>query len=359
MRPHFLRKRQISKLAGFYRPIVFALVGSGVLASCASAQPESALCADGMCKPAISQTTYFNRTAYRLTDGKTEAVIVPAIGRIMRYAQVGGPNLMWNASSTKAAEKGWSNYGGDKTWLSPQSSWKQFHGKDSWPPDVAFDGKPHEIEVISGGKLRMTTPLSPTGIRISRLMYFNTQGEFVIEQTATKLKGAPIKAGIWSISQTLPADAVFLPLGPRSDYQERYTWLSSVNPELKVAVVKPNLLRIDPRTVGKNSAKIGVDSDVSSLVSVRSGVAWKQVSTKPAGPYPDGIKAGAGFPVELYINADPNAFYQELELLGPLKTFAPGGKSTHTVRWSLHNLSSTNVDAPEVVDEVERLIFPS
>src|SRR4051812_45720093 len=47
----------------------------------------------------ISRATYRGSEAIRLTDGRTEAIIVPSIGRLMRYGLVGGENWLWNADT--------------------------------------------------------------------------------------------------------------------------------------------------------------------------------------------------------------------------------------------------------------------
>lgn len=333
---------------------LLGLTGATLLAPTA-ARAESALCADGMCQPAISKTTFFARPAYRLTDGKTEAIIVPQIGRIMRYGKVGGPNLLWNSPTPKGIDWGWINYGGDKNWLSPQSQWPAWQGAN-WPPDKAHDGKPHKAEVLSGGKLRLTSPLSTsTGIRFSRILFFNEAGELVIQQTAIKEKGAPIRAGIWSITQIVPGDAVFLPVNQKSSYKNGYYWQMKKTHEEMVSRVGPDLLRYEPKP-SKHGSKVGVDSTVSAIASVRDGVAFVQKSPLPAGQYPDGAD-GAGFPVEFYHHGDPKVYYAELELLGPLKNFKVGGKSTHTMRWSLHDLPSKNVNSPTLVKAVRSLIY--
>lgn len=315
----------------------------------------NALCENGECQAAIAAVDYEGRAAYKLTDGRTEAIIVPEIGRVMSFGKVGGPNLLWNAAQAPK-NAGWKNFGGDKTWLAPQGSWKQFHGSDNWPPDPAFDGTPHRAEVLSGGKLRLTTPLSVTGIRLTRVMYFDANGEFVIEQTARKEKGAPIRAGLWSITQTVPGEAVFLPVNPRSTYAGGFRRFEAPSEAQKLALVKPNLLRITPANEG-GGLKFGVDATVSSIASLRDGVAFLQKTAQPQGNYPDAQGQGAGLPVEIFVLGDAKSFYVEMELLGPLKTFAVGGKSTQTVRWSLHTLPSKNANSPAVADAVEKLLF--
>ncbi|HEX9998148.1 MAG TPA: hypothetical protein VGB45_13495 [Abditibacterium sp.] len=337
----------------FQTSFLVASLGLASLQNALWAQ-TSALCADGECAPVISKTTYFARPAYKLTDGKTEAIIVPQIGRIMRFGKVGGPNLLWNSPTPQGIDWKWKNYGGDKNWLAPQSNWKALHGHN-WPPDPDLDGKPHQAEVISGGKLKMTSGLSATGICMVRIMSFDTKGEFVIEQTALKQRGLTVRAAIWNISQVVPGEAFFLPLNSNSSYENGVFALEKWSETQKIEKVNPRIVRIVPSIAGGNG-KIGVDSPVSSLVSVRDGVAFLQKAPKPAGQYPDGAN-GAGFPVELYIFGGAKTYYAEMELLGPLRDFALGSKSTHTMRWSLHDLPSKDVASPAVVEAVEKLLW--
>lgn len=316
-------------------------------------------CADGQCPPIISYVKYEGRGAYKLTDGKTEAVVVPELGRIMRYGLVNGPNLLWNARPEQISDAGgWSNFGGDKTWLAPQNSWGMWRGKGSnWPPDPEIDGqKGAKAEALTGGKLRLTYPVSVgTGIRVVREMYFAENGEFVIQQAATKVQGAPVRASIWSIAQAVPGEALFLPLNANSAYKKNFHWLMKPKDDFAVDAASPTLLRIKPQPSG-GGVKIGVDSKFSALVSVRDQVAFLIQSARPKGDYPDGADAGAGFPVEAYVNGDPRFYYIEMELLSPLEDYRVGTRWQHTVRWSLHALSSPDVDAAETVAKVEELL---
>ncbi len=352
MSPIFCRAALFLFLAAPFRFSALGLPALGFR----GARAETALCENGECMPVISATTYQNRPAFKLTDGKTEAVIVPQIGRIMRFGRVGGPNLLWNSADSAAKKGVWKNYGGDKTWLAPQSSWPAFHGQ-GWPPDTAFDGSAHTAEVLTGGKLKMTTPRSLSGMRLTRTMYFDANGEFVIEQTATKESGETIRASIWSITQIVPGEAVYLPTDINSTYPNGYYAFPGFNSEAHsvTRVANSTLLKIWPSNAGgnSNSGKFGVDAPISALISVHDQTAFLQRSAKPTGIYPDAA-GGAGFPVEVFINGDPKNRYVELEILGPLKTFAIGGKSTHTVRWSLHTLSARY--PVEFDREVEKLL---
>lgn len=325
----------------FFRLLAFFFT---ICASLPIGAAPAALCVDGECQPAITQTRYFDRDAYRLSDGKTEAVIVPALGRIMSFKKVGGENVLWNSPTSAGINQGWLNFGGDKNWMAPQSAWKVMHGRNGWPPDAAFDGKPHEAEVLTGAKVRMVSPLSATGIRLTRTIYFADNGELVVEQTASKESGKPVRAGIWSIAQAVPGEAIYLPTNPRSPYKNNYFWFGKVGIAQKIEALSPSLLKIEPQSKG-SGVKIGVDSPVSAIASVRNGTTFLLKTAKPKGNYPDGADE-AGFPVELYVNGDKNVFYVELELLAPLQNFFVGTKFTHTMRWSLHNTTApTEIEA--------------
>ncbi|RYX81774.1 DUF4380 domain-containing protein [bacterium] len=309
--------------------------------SFANPTASSLLCINGECQPVISTTTYFGRPAYRLTNGKDEAVIVPALGRVMRYGKVGGPNLLWNSPTFSGLDWGWKNYGGDKTWLAPQSYWGVMSDK-GWPPDSAIDGAPHEAEVVTGGKLKMVSGTSKTsGIRVERIMGFNDAGEFEIQQSAIKTAGSPLRVGLWSVSQSVPAQAVFVPTSPDSPYANGFFRFETKGKK-QSAVVEDGLLRLEPKSEGEGQ-KFGIDSPVAAIASVSDGVAWVQKSAKPDGQYPDGVEKH-GFPVEVYINGTPKAYYVELEMLGPLVNMVKGQKMTHTVRWSLHDLPSRDLN---------------
>lgn len=335
--------------------VLCAPVRAGASGAPSAFEAPSALCLNGECQPVISQIIYAGRSAYRLTDGKSEAVVVPLLGRVMRWGKVGGPNLLWNAGSVSAKAGEWKNYGGDKMWLSPQSSWKVLHGSDNWPPDTAFDGTAQVASVLSGGQLKLVSNASPrTGIRLERVMGFNARGEFAIEQTAIKTAGSPVRVGLWSISQSDAPDAVFIPASLSSPYRGGFFEFAGGNFAEQSASVRNSVFALSPRGTG-GGTKFGVDAPVSSIVAVKNGVAWLQQSAKPAGQYPDGAD-GAGFPTEIYVNGDAQANYVELELLGPLQNLFAGMKMTHTVRWSLHDLPSKNPDDPATRAAIEALL---
>lgn len=325
------------------------------------------VCDETGCPAAIANTTYDGWDAYQLCDGKTYAIVVPAIGRVMAYGLVEnadyGRNWLWNGNrrqEQKRKPSEWKNWGGDKTWLAPQSFWSTIAARGGWPPDPAWDGKPYEVEVLTGGIVRTVGAVSArSGTRIIREYWHDdATGDFIIRQTAEKVTGEPLLLSLWSVTQILPPEAVFIPINPDSPYKNSFHFI----------VKTPNVLwdagsaMLKIRPLREGNFKVGADSPVSSIAAVNDGMAFVQRTARPAGDYPDGA-LGAGFPVELYNSGNADAYYQELELLSPLRRFIagvrgkPGTRWTHTMRWSLHRLPEGDVDSQAVQQAVQELLL--
>src|SRR4051794_8176914 len=78
----------------------------------------------------ITKTNYHGwPNSYILSNGSVEAIVVPSIGRVMQFKFVGedsGPfweNRAMDGKHPIPASKEWGNFGGDKTWPSPQDDW--------------------------------------------------------------------------------------------------------------------------------------------------------------------------------------------------------------------------------------------
>jgi len=222
-----------------------------------------------------------------------------------------------------------------------------------WPPPLSWDGKPHQAEVLTGGKVRMSSGVQPgLNARVVRTFSYNDKGEFVIEQMMEKVKGDPQQISIWSITQINHPDAIFLPTNPDSPYKNNFHWIGRESGDANSATtVSPTLLRVAPSKVG--SYKIGVDAPITAIAAVKNGMALVERASHPKGDYPDGATGGAGFGVELYNNGNPA--YDELELLSPLLLAKAGSHWTYTVRWSLHQLPDTDATSPAVEAAIEKL----
>src|SRR5918997_5523706 len=138
-------------------------------------------------------TRYNGWAAFRISDGRTEAIVVPALsGRVMRYGRVGGPNVLWNSRRGDWKPDEWRNWGGDKAWPAPQSAWPLYSPRGAWPPHPTFDGLPHRTQTPpQGALLRTAGPLmAGLGVRATRDYRFDAAtGELAIETTLRKAAG--------------------------------------------------------------------------------------------------------------------------------------------------------------------------
>jgi hypothetical protein len=307
----------------------------------------------------LKQVTYQGRKAYRLSDGRSEAIVVPEIGRVMSYGFVGGPNLLWNNPQKQFKEGEWRNYGGDKTWPAPQSFWPVYVGR-GWPPLPEWDGGPQTAEVVNDGRLRTTSAVAKNlGARIVREYSFGADGDLVVAQTIEKVHGAPMLLSVWNVAQISAPQAVFLPTNPESAYKDNFYWWGKSNVPSVVTPLSPTLLQVRPTYVApfSNGYKIGVDSTVASIAAMWGDTAFLIRTARPKGSYPDGPET-AGFPVELYDSGatETEQHYIEMELLSPLRPFHVGTRWTHTMRWSLHRLPLSDSNSPAVHNFMEQLL---
>ena len=317
-------------------------------------------CLTGECAPLISLVEWEKREAYKLTDGKSEVVIVPSLGRVMRFGWVGGPNLLWAGQNVKPKAGEWGNWGGDKSWPAPQSDWSVWQKSGNWPPPLEWDGSPHTAEVLTGGKLKTLSPIhAGLGARVTRTYGFNAQGELEIEQAMEKFSGPPRMHSIWSVTQIPQPDALFLSTNANSPYKNGFHFIAhDASKTVNWTTLAPNLLRVQPAL--DSSFKIGTDAPVIAIAAVKGDTALVQRAATIQGDYPDGA-LGAGFGLEMYNNPGPTA-YNELEILSPLRLYraSANGKTVgtrwkHTVRWSLHRLPSNDAQSNETAQAIAQI----
>ncbi len=74
--------------------------------------------------------------SYIINNGIVQAVVVPAIGRVMQFGFIGDEGVFWENRSLDGKfgnwEQPWSNFGGDKAWPAPESDWSKFTRRETW-----------------------------------------------------------------------------------------------------------------------------------------------------------------------------------------------------------------------------------
>jgi hypothetical protein len=283
--------------------------------------------------------------AYVVSNGKVEAVVVPTIGRVMQFGFVGEEGVFWENRALDGrivdgrplqwSSGQWGNFGGDKTWPSPEADWGRFTGRKSWRPPPAFDGMPAEARV-EGDTLTLSSPVDPFyGIRTRRrIRLHSSKPEMTITTTYERVTGETAKIGVWVITQLNEPAGLFAPSPAKSVFTNGYTLLGKDHPpSVKATNGLISLLRD-----AKGAYKIGLDAD--SLLWVGAKHTLRIDSPRRRGAeYPD-----KGSTTEIYTNPDPLQ-YIELETLGPLRLMKPGDTIEHRNTYTLKRRSLPTPEA--------------
>lgn len=277
--------------------------------------------------------------AWRLQNDHVEAIVVPAVGRVMSFRFRGGANVFWEDLSL-AGQRGdptgkqWVNFGGDKTWPAPEAEWKNYTKYPQWMPPPGFDALP-AVARAGHGDIVLTMPIDPFyGVRATRrISLVANEPAMTIATTFERVSGEPSKIGIWVITQFTNPAAVYVPVRADSMFPGGYfSFRPTAWPQLGTA---PGVVKLTRDPAG--SHKLGADAD--RMLWMSDDVACLVTSERVTGAeYPD-----RGASAEVYTNPDPKK-YVELEMLGPLAVMKPGDKITRTSTYRLFRRTSRDPD---------------
>jgi len=288
------------------------------------------------------------RDCVLLGNGAVEAVVVPAVGRVMQFRFAGareGPfweNGALHGSRREPAAAEWSNFGGDKAWPAPQADWPR-RIRRGWPPPGGFDGAAMEAVADTAGVTLISKVDPDYGIRVRRrIELLPGRPVMIITTRFEKVLGPAIEVAVWTIAQARDPAAVYALPPPGGPAGPAYACLSpALPPSLTVSGGLISLVR-DPAA----NHKIGVRS--GSLVWIGADAVLRLDADVAAGArYPD-----EGSSAEIYTEADPLP-YVELEMLGPLATPEVGAAIVHRVTYTLARRT-----APTPAAEIQRLLHP-
>lgn len=270
-----------------------------------------------------------------ITNDVIEAYVTLDVGpRIIRFGYVGGQNFMRDDRSAFDSQvdkeytdffgegKRWENFGGHRTWLSPES----------YPETYAPDGFPVKCELTDNGAIFTPDPEVPNGVakQLEVRMSENDANMQVIMR-ATNITDADKVFAIWGLTVSAQNGTVIIPMNtndtgllsnrivsvwPYTDMSDKRIYWGK-----KYVTVKQDIEATCP-------LKLGFDINGGKVFYVLNDEVYcKSYETKhPVAKYPDG---GCSF--ETYTNNE----FIEIESLGELKTVKPGETSELIETWSL------------------------
>lgn len=276
---------------------------------------------------------------FQIKNGRVEAIVVPAIGRVMQLRLSGDAagtfweNRALDGQQHPPVQNKWLNFGGDKCWPAPQADWLRQQGRD-WPPPAGFDACPMDAVVTKCGVV-LTSPADPTyGIQVVRHVELEA-GKPVLRIRTEFLKfvGSPVRVGIWTITQMQTPERACMLLPDRSNFAGGYVRLLKAEPAgLKIDGSLVSLVN-HPREL----VKIG--SDAGSLVWVGPNCSVRIDVEQGPGEYPDG-----GCVTQIYTNPEPQP-YVEMETLGPLANLSIGDRIERTTLYTVFPRSVADPEA--------------
>ena len=333
--------------------VVGLILVAVVLAACAArspgARPPAARSPAAPLPAAVSITRelFHGWSALVLRNRVAEVTVVPAIGRIMQISLIeerGARGPFWShpgiGPDLQGDENGWINLGGDKAWPAPQSQWETVVGK-GWPPPRTFDASPFEGKVVghAADKVELLSAVDPAyGLRVRRTIALDPERPLVTVETCyEKVEGPPIRAGVWTITQLVSPERLFLRLPERSAFAGGFALRLPDRPkDLRVEGRLLSLAR-DP------AAKTLLGSDGDALLWLGSA-AYLLIEADtdphdPSGEWPDGAHA------QIYTSSDEALPYVELELFAPLRDLRVGERASLRVRYALGARASADPTA--------------
>ncbi len=271
--------------------------------------------------------------AWVLSNGTVEAVVVPAVGRVMQFHFVGEDDVFWEneklyGKPADPAAKEWANFGGDKSWPSPQADWQKMIGR-GWPPPPTFDATPLASSK-QGNRIDLTSPVDPAyGIRVHRRIELDPkQPVLTITTTYEKVSGDPVKVSIGVITQLRDPQRAFIKLPEKSQFPEGYVLLNFEKPQDRK--LQDGLFSL----TRAHEYRSQIGNDGSSLLWMNEKYALRIDSSRiDAAEYP-----WQGSSTVIYTNSDPDA-YVELETYGPLTVLKAGDNIERTNTYTLSKRS--------------------
>jgi hypothetical protein len=281
----------------------------------------------------VSGEQFHGWSALILRNRTLEVMVVPAIGRVMGMALLGGAQQgegpVWNNPELRPGlapdDNGWINLGGDKAWPAPQSDWKRVTGKD-WPPPRTFDSSPYTAQLEEGAVVLVSPVDGAYGVRVRRRLSLNaTEPVLTIETSYEKVSGPPVRVGVWTITQLDAPEKIFMRLPAHSTFPDGFVRKLPARP--KDLAIEDGLLSLARDREEKTMIASGSDAllwrgETLDLFITRA-------DGHAAGEWADGAHA------QIYTSPDVSGSYVELELLSPLSTLKIGERAQMTVRYTL------------------------
>lgn len=281
-----------------------------------------------------------------IDNGEIELFITLDMGpHIIRYARIGGENVMYEDVNARFIEKGecfdkyyypgayWYNCGGHRVWVTPESR----------PETYYPDNEPCEY-TVDGNVFTFTPPAQRSNnIALKLIVTVDETGSGVTVCAEAKNVGdAPKSFGIWQITVACTGGTLIVPQTTRDTgllHNRRISLWPYASMSDERAYWGKTLISLRQDKTISQAFKIGTSNERGYAAYLCNGDLFvKRIQYFPGVPYPDD---GCNF--ETYTNDS----FLEIESLGKMAPVAPGDTVSTVEVWSL----TPDVAAPDAKDE--------
>ncbi len=298
---------------------------------------------------------------------------VPAIGgRVMQYDLGNLPSIMVNSDPnllgktfTPAQNGQWYNFGGYKTWPSPQDAWP-----GGWPPPPTLDyGAYTVLEASQADDSVALSILSPIEKWIAPNIQFKRQATIFpgtsrvkMEQTIINTSSTILNWGMWSIIQSIANHP------GKTDYSNYWAYFP-INPS---SVFGSSGVSIQANTTGPWKGEVvpgvyGVQFDpVGDKIFADPNKGWiaytdlsdsilfaRTFPVFEGEQYPDG-----GARVTVYVSGNSPPLYMEIEVKAPVVALpANGGNFVFTENWWAAKVRAPVLDVNQIGAIANRISY--
>jgi hypothetical protein len=273
----------------------------------------------------------------RMSAGPLSMILTPAIGgRIISLRYEGREFLFVDKEhagetfefgpgediAARKAEIGFRLWGGDKTWVAPQSQWV------GGTPSLDLDAGPYAL-TWEEKQAVMTSPICrETGLRIVRKVHIDGELTVHLQEELHNTTDLPVTRSIWNVTQVLRPCEFYIPAGPgafRSYHHEDPT-LPQANGNFKEA---EGWVEVPCRSA--TLFKCGGtprEGKVLIKMPLRGGKELVWLKTFGLDPRANFAHRSA---VEVFNS--PTLNYAEIELHAPLAEILPGASCVFSQQW--------------------------
>lgn len=249
-------------------------------------------------------------------------------------------------------EMGFPLWGGDKTWLAPQTRWTDgvpFLDLDSGPYDLTIEHTGTEATIV-----QMTSQVCrETGVQITRtVMMPSGTREWIVLHQLRNHSSKDVQWGVWDVAMVLRPGTVYLPRHPASRYPNGVKTFEeegeSIQVRDKVMEELGNLAVV--RCAETKAFKFGVDAEDGWMLGILDVRGLGLVGYRKRVPVHADKPYGHGCIAEVY-NSDRYPYF-EMEIHGPVVSLKPGETFELEERQALFDLPRW----PQIEEEIRAVI---